>query len=650
MNKKRNILLVSLGLTFAVAVSAVVIFDYVSNKESAPKGKSPYQLYCESHPDYKKNEDEWLQDLVNGKLGDKEKYTVTFNSNGGSAVGPQTVLEGDKIKEPVKPTRLGYTFKEWTYQGNPWIFYGFVVTSNMQLTASWTINNYSITYDLDGGTISESNPTKYTVESEYQLYSPEKFGYSFAGWYDENNKKVESIVKGSTGNLVLTAHWNPNKYNLSVTSDDPSKGSTSIVSGEGYTGEEITIKAMPGSNYFFKGWFVDDTLVSKEETYTFTMPASDYSISAKFDESRILSLNVSEPLKGEVSGAGEYIIGDEVNISCEVISGIFKGWYHNDELVSSFKNYSFEMPSENYDLTAVFVPDEEEEEYMWKINHGVIPYFSDDLTTVTYGMYPKSVVDDPDVIEELNKLEDVPDNTIVELNRDFYLRKRVTIYNFERYMDVEGVEIPKEFDNGEEMIENSLKWFKVEPITWDIIKTSSNNFSLISHSLLEKGQLHTSSLIRIIDGKKVYANNYEYSYVREWLNGDFYNQIFNLNGDYDYVATTEVDNSDVSTGSKGNIYACDNTEDKLFLPSVQDINNFPSHINKICKSTDYLRASGVYYDFQDNLYCCDYWTRSPDGDPAYKDLTTRYSSSGWYGRCSSSLVHCYRPCLTINYK
>ena len=160
MNKKRNILLVSLGLTFAVAVSAVVIFDYVSNKESAPKGKSPYQLYCESHPDYKKNEDEWLQDLVNGKLGDKEKYTVTFNSNGGSAVGPQTVLEGDKIKEPVKPTRLGYTFKEWTYQGNPWIFYGFVVTSNMQLTASWTINNYSITYDLDGGTISESNPTK----------------------------------------------------------------------------------------------------------------------------------------------------------------------------------------------------------------------------------------------------------------------------------------------------------------------------------------------------------------------------------------------------------------------------------------------------------------------------------------------------------
>lgn len=649
MNKKRNILLISLGLTFAVAVATVVAFDYVSNKTETTNKKSAYQLYKESHPDYNKSEEEWLEDLVNGKLGDKEKYTVTFNSNGGSKVNPQVVLEGEKIKEPTKPTRLGYTFKEWTYQGSPWIFYGFVVTSDMQLDASWVINNYSITYNLNGGSITGDNPTKYTVESEYEFISPEKFGYTFGGWYDSNNNKIESISKGTTGNLSLTAHWNPNKNILSITSDDSSKGSTSIISGEGYTGEEIVVKAIPGSEFYFKGWFENDELISKEETYSFIMPSNDYSLVAKFDESRILTLNISEPAKGEVSGAGEYIIGDTVNISCEVNSGYFKGWYCNDELVSSFKDYTFSMPSENYELTAVFVPDDDEEEYLWKINHGVIPYFSDDLKTVTYGMYPKSVVDDHDIIEQLNQLEDVPDYVIVELNRDYYLRKRVSIYDFSRLPDAEGIDVPKKFDNNEEMINNSFRWFKVEPITWDIIKYENNKFSLISHNLIEKGQVHTSSATRTIDGKKIYANNYEYSYVRKWLDSDFYSQVFDL--DDSYVITTEVDNSDISTGSEGNIYASDTpTLDKVYLPSVQEINNLPSHIDKICKSTDYLRASGVCYDFSDNLYCCDYWTRSPDDDPAYKDLTRRYSYNGWYGRCSSSLTHCYRPCLTIAFK
>lgn len=646
---KRNILLISLGLTFAVAVASVVVFDYFSNKAETPKKKSAYQLYRESHPDYTKSEEEWLVDLVNGKLGDKEKYTVTFNSNGGTNIDPQIVLEGEKIVEPTKPTRLGYTFKEWTYQGQPWIFYGFVVTSDMRLDATWTINNYTISYDLDGGSILGENPTRYTVESEYELHSPEKFGYTFGGWYDSNNNKVESIEKGNTGNLFLTAHWNPNKYTLSVISDDSVKGSATIVSGKGYTGEEIVVKAIPGSNFFFKGWFENDELISKDEIYSFEMPSNDYGLVAKFDESRILTLNISEPLKGEVSGSGEYIIGDEVTISCEVNSGYFKGWYCGEELVSSFKNYTFAMPSDNYELTAVFVPDEEEEEYLWKINHGVIPYFSDDLKTVTYGMYPKSVVDDPDIIAQLNQLEDVSENEIVELDRDYYLRKRVSVYDFSRYMDTEGVDIPMNFDNGEEMINNSFRWFKVEPIIWDIVKKDNNNFSLISQSLIEKGQVHTSSATRTIDGKKVYANNYEYSYVRKWLDSDFYNQVFSLNDSY--VIVTEVDNSDISTGSKGNIYASDTpTHDKLFLPSVQEIDNLPSRINKICKSTDYLRASGVCYDFEDNLYCCDYWTRSPDDDPAYKDLTRRFSYNGWYGRCSSSLTHCYRPCLTIEFK
>ena len=130
MNKKKTILLVSFALTFSLAIAGVVIVDVVSNKPSAPTGKSPYQLYCESHPDYNKNEEEWLQDLINGRLGDKQKYEVTFNSNGGSQVSKQTVLENEYIVKPDNPTRLGYNFKEWLYGGTTWLFDIFTVSKN----------------------------------------------------------------------------------------------------------------------------------------------------------------------------------------------------------------------------------------------------------------------------------------------------------------------------------------------------------------------------------------------------------------------------------------------------------------------------------------------------------------------------------------
>ena len=72
-----------------------------------------------------------------------KKYTVTFNSNGGSSVASQTVSEGSKATQPTTPTRSGYTFKGWTLNGSSYNFNS-SVTSNITLVATWTQKTYTI--------------------------------------------------------------------------------------------------------------------------------------------------------------------------------------------------------------------------------------------------------------------------------------------------------------------------------------------------------------------------------------------------------------------------------------------------------------------------------------------------------------------------
>ena len=210
--------------------------------------------------------------------------------------------------------------------------------------------------------------------------------------------------------------------------------------------------------------------------------------------------------------------------------------------------------------------------------------------------------------------------------------------------------------NGEEMISGAPYWFKVEPIEWTVLKYKNGDYTLVSDRLLEQTNFDNRGGSRIIDTKTIYENNYEYSSIRDWLNSSFQNKLFFLNTGTDYhVIDTVVDNSAKTTGSEWNDFACNNTIDKLFLPSVLDTKLIEEKYgNYASLTTDYLRASGTYYNYQTMPYCAEYWTRSPDrglvgpgSDPTFKDLVQFVSQKGDQGRCSASLVHNIRPCVTI---
>ena len=130
---------------------------------------------------------------------------------------------------PTDVTRTGYTFKGWydneNLTGSPVTAISNTETGNKEYWAKWTVNQYTITYDLAGGTV-EGNPDTYTIETEaFTLKNPTKSGYTFTGWsgtgLDGENNMTVIIPTGSTGNRTYTAHW---RYNGSGSGGDTTGG------------------------------------------------------------------------------------------------------------------------------------------------------------------------------------------------------------------------------------------------------------------------------------------------------------------------------------------------------------------------------------------------------------------------------------------
>ncbi len=235
---------------------------------------------------------------------------------------------------------------------------------------------------------------------------------------------------------------------------------------------------------------------------------------------------------------------------------------------------------------------------------GIDPVIDTENKTLTYGLYPQKRVSDRATLKSLNALTSAESNGWYLLNGEYYAKK-------EAY----PCSLSYAFDDGATIVSGTTYWFKCDPIEWKILSSESGEYSLVSAALLDAHDYHSSTSSRTIGGKTVYPNNYEHSGIREWLNGDFYNLAFSL--DNSLIQTTTVDNSASTTGSSGNPYACGNTEDKVYLLSVQDYKNasyFADAAAMQCKTTDWARASGA---------CCDtdcnggYWTRSPRSSYSY---------------------------------
>ena len=244
-------------------------------------------------------------------------YTLTFNSNGGSEVAPIVLDYGSAITAPADPTREGYTFAGWDKE-----IPATMPAENMEFTAQWTINSYKLIYKVDNVEY-KSYEVEYgkAIEKEAE---PTRTGYTFSGWseipetmpahdvevngsFDINQYTITFDTDGGSEvdpitqdygtvitapadptregytfagwdmeipetmpaeDLVLTAQWTANSYKLIYKVDNAEYKSYEIEYGEAIEKEAEPTR----TGYTFSGW----------SEIPETMPAHDVEVNGSF--------------------------------------------------------------------------------------------------------------------------------------------------------------------------------------------------------------------------------------------------------------------------------------------------------------------------------------------------------------------------------
>ena len=233
-------------------------------------------------------------DLGGGKLGGSSDAIHIIVKNGSAFTAPAS----DGLTRPDGNTGSYFMWLDGNGKSyEPGDSVPEVVTT---LTAQWTVNQYTITYDLAGGTV-EGNPDTYTIETvAFTLKNPTKSGYTFTGWSGtgltgENNMTV-TIPKGSTGERSYTAHWRYNGGGSGGSSSYPitvpgktENGTVTVSPRSAEKGDSVTITVKPDSGYQLDDLAVTDKngkelkLTDKGNgKYTFTMPSGKVKINATF--------------------------------------------------------------------------------------------------------------------------------------------------------------------------------------------------------------------------------------------------------------------------------------------------------------------------------------------------------------------------------
>ena len=148
--------------------------------------------------------------VVNGEF---EVYNISIDKGDGSPIEIKQITYGDKLGELPDVSKDGYNFNKWVDNDGNEVTEDTIITGPIEIVGIYDIIEYSITYDLDGG--SATNPSTYNVESnDITLNNPTKVGYTFAGWTGSNGDTLQTnvtITSGSIGDKNYKANYSANQ-------------------------------------------------------------------------------------------------------------------------------------------------------------------------------------------------------------------------------------------------------------------------------------------------------------------------------------------------------------------------------------------------------------------------------------------------------
>ena len=302
-----------------------------SDGKDGVNGKSAYEIYKEKYG-YEGTEEQWLDDLVNGRLALKDKYTVTFDSDGGSEVKSQEVSDGKKATEPDAPTKTGYTFGGWFVKTTEWNFLAYTVTENVTLKAKWIAKEYTLKFNSNGG--NEIADMTITYDGDYTLPEPTKENYVFLGWKEGETVYEQSGKWQKTSGATLTAEWDILRYTITFENAEVSPMKVA------YNNSTYKLPVPTRENCTFLGWYKDGVKFEGG-----ILLASDITLSAKWqgitDTFEYTEENGEIALTKFKGGVTDVIIPANINgvAVTKLADGIFK---NNTKITSVTFDGSFE--------------------------------------------------------------------------------------------------------------------------------------------------------------------------------------------------------------------------------------------------------------------------------------------------------------------
>ena len=294
---------------------------------------------------------------------------IAYDLNGGQGTAPtqNSELTGGAFTvntSGVDPTKVGYTFAGWsdgttTYQDGDSYTVG---TSNVTLAAQWTPVNYTVTYDLNGG--SGTAPTQgdqntgQSFEVNTSGVDPTKDGYTFAGWSDGTTtyQDGDSYTVG-TSNVTLAAQWTPVSHMVTY---DLNGGSGTAPNGlSAGTGSTISVNPMfidpTRTGYVFAGW--SDGTTTYRDGATYTVGNSDVTFQAVWTTLYNVNYNLNGGTgtapSSESATSGTTIAVNSIMIDPLKTGYTFLGWSDGTAIYQDGSSYT--MGSQNVTFTAQWV-------------------------------------------------------------------------------------------------------------------------------------------------------------------------------------------------------------------------------------------------------------------------------------------------------
>lgn len=260
-----------------------------------------------------------------------EKFTVTFDSAGGSEVASVEVEKGSAISEPEKPVYNGYEFDGWYLDGEKYDFSS-PVNGNITLTAKWT-ELFTVTFNSAGGSSVKSQ----TIRDGGTASAPQDPTYGnnrFEGWY--LGDALYNFSSPVTSDITLVAHWTE----IFMITFDSAEG-TSVAAQKIEKGQTAVLPEEPiRSGFRFDGWTLDG------QTYDFATPVTeDITLTAKWVKTYTVTIDKADGSQATVSTVDE---GTIVSQPAEPDRDgyAFEGWTVNGQ------PYDFSAPVSS-DITIV---------------------------------------------------------------------------------------------------------------------------------------------------------------------------------------------------------------------------------------------------------------------------------------------------------